>query len=402
MKLAALLAALAGIGSAAVVEVPVGDPSIRYLGRTSTESWSGDVRWDWSAAGAAITFSGTACSIHLQAQGALYDIYVDGKRTDTLDLSTNSDTLFPLASALPAGVHTVAARSRTEANYSVARFRGFRIDGTPQAAAAAPDRRIEFYGNSITCGYGILDTAKEHGFSVHTEEEALTYAALASDSVGAERHVECWSGRGVIQNYGGSTADPTLPMLYQRAGVYWDSTTAWDFSKWIPQVVAIDLGTNDYSTSLPDSAKFHRVYKAWVDSLHVRYPAAKFVLLDGPMLSPGSEGFNRLRKNLDDIASDLVKEGIQASHLALSPQDGTLGYGADWHPSRKQAAKNGQELAAFLRTFMGWGATSIEREDRLLSMDRPGLVVRSIGGHLVTGWMRDGRFEPLPATGRIR
>ncbi|HNY30349.1 MAG TPA: hypothetical protein PKO15_05625, partial [Fibrobacteria bacterium] len=77
----------------------------------------------------------------------------------------------------------------------LARFRGFRIEGIPGVAMPGTDRRIEFYGNSITCGYGILDSVASHSFKVQTEHEGLTYAAQAADSVGAERHTICWSGR---------------------------------------------------------------------------------------------------------------------------------------------------------------------------------------------------------------
>lgn len=389
---------LAGLAGAATVDVPPGDPSIRYLGRTVQDAHSGDIQWGWSASGASITFAGTSCSIRFHAQGAIYDVFVDGVRKDILDLSTNGgDTLFALATGLPQGTHTVAVRARTEMQYSIAKFHGFRIDGTPGTAPAGSDRRIEYYGNSITCGYGILDSLNSNHFSIRTEDEALSYAGLAADSLGADRHTICWSGRGVIQNYGGDVASPTLPKIFRRV-VWSDSTDLWDFSRWTPDVVVIDLGTNDYSTSLPDSAKFHGAYTAFVDTLHALYPQAGFLLVDGPMLSAGSEALNRLRRNLDDVVADATKQGIKASHLALPPQDGSLGYGADWHPSAKQAVLNGKQVAEALRTFMGWDATSNRLESPVA---RTGLVRTSTGLSILLPPGSPVEARLLDARGRV-
>lgn len=341
--------------SFAATDVAPGDPSIRYLGRTAKDRYSSAIQWSWSGSGAAITFDGTACAIRMKAPNAFFRILVDGRETGTLDLTGKYDTLFALATGLPRGIHTVAVRLRTECGQSLTSFNGFRIEGAPATAPAAPERRIEFYGNSITCGYGILDSVASNGFKLSTEDEGRTYAAIAADSLGAERHTICWSGRGVLQNYGGDTTYPTLPELFRQV-VPWDTTLLWDFSLWTPQVVVVDLGTNDYSTASaqPDSAKFHRAYRAFLDSLRDKYPQARLVLLDGPMMSDtypaGLNTLTKLRAHLDNLVAEMSGLGVRISHFSLSPQ-GQLGYGADYHPSLAQAALNGRELAAHLRTL---------------------------------------------------
>lgn len=353
----AILLVLTGLAQAAPVDIPPGDPSIRYLGRTVSPDTPSEVQWSWSGSGAAITFEGTACWVRMTAPGAFFRVLVDGRETATLDLTNKQDTIHALAANLPAGKHTVAVRLRTEANNSFTRFRGFRIEGAPGKAPEGSPRRIEYYGNSITCGYGILDSVASNPFSTRTEDEGLTYAALAADSVGAERHTICWSGKGVVQNYNRDTRNPTLPQLHDRV-VPGDATHLWDFSRWIPDVVAIDLGTNDFSHVAPDSALFHRTFLAFVEGLHAKYPKAKFVLLDGPMLSDGyPSGLNALtkvRRHMDDIAAAANAKGIATSRLSLTPQDASRGYGADYHPNRAQARLNGQELTAHLRETMGW------------------------------------------------
>jgi len=188
----------------------------------------------------------------------------------------------------------------------------------------------------------------------------------------------------VVQNYGGDTKSPTVPQLYDRS-LGGEANPAWDFTRWTPHVVVVDLGTNDYSTAgaQPDSAKFFRTYLAFVDSLHAKYPQAKIVLVDGPMMSDGyPAGLNtltKLRNHLKAIVVDATKRGIQVTHLSLTPQDDTRGYGADYHPNRAQARLNGSELAAHLRQVMPeWKAASTNPGS---TSPRTGMVSVAI-----TGW----------------
>ena len=38
----------------------------------------------------------------------------------------------------------------------------------------------------------------------------------------------------------------------------------------------------------------------------------------------------------------------------FTPADGSLGYGADWHPSMLQQEKMSNELTPYLKTLMNW------------------------------------------------
>lgn len=371
---------LAATATAATVDVPPNSTSVRVLAR-SLDTDPRELQWAWSGSGAMVAFQGTSCAVRMTARGAIYRVRVDGKES-TLDLSGSSDTIHTLASGLAPGYHVAELRAKTEANNATTRFRGFRIDGTTAPLPEPSARRIEFYGNSITCGYGILDSVASNGFSVKTEDEGLTFAALAADSLGAERRVVCWSGKGVLKNYGNDTLTPTLPKLHRQI-LPWDAKNLWDVSRWVPHVVVVDLGTNDFSGTAPDSARFHLAYMGFVDSLHAHYPEARIVLVDGPMLSDGypagMKALTRVRRHLDNLVSVGTAKGIPISHLELTPQ-GDLGYGADYHPNRAQARLNGQELTAHIRRLTGWvGATKIANSPSRATMARLVRIERGWG-----------------------
>ena len=355
-KLAILSLALAAVTAlAAEVRVPANSAAIRYMGRV-VPGVSG-APLIWSGTSASIAFSGTGCRVVLQSPGSWYRVEVDGRETKTLSPASATDTLHVLASGLPAGPHVVTLSKRTEVSSGKGNLVAFLVDGTVGIPAAGPDRRIEFVGNSITCGYGALDSVKEHGFSPATEDHGVTYAALAARALGAEHHAICWSGRGLYRNNTGDTAG-TMPRLWPLTDPD-KPGDAWSF------VVVVDLGTNDFAKApAPDSADFVNAGVRFIAAIRAKYPAVPVVLADGPMLSDSypSDASGKpiptmtlVRKYNQAIAAKAAGGGVTV--LSLSPQTGELGYGADWHPNVRQHQKNSLELIAHLKSVTGWSET---------------------------------------------
>ena len=54
------------------------------------------------------------------------------------------------------------------------------------------------------------------------------------------------------------------------------------------------------------------------------------------------------RRSLDKLAAN----ADNIYRFDMSEQTGELGYGADYHPSAAQAAKNAEELTSFLKTLL--------------------------------------------------
>ena len=75
-----------------------------------------------------------------------------------------------------------------------------------------------------------------------------------------------------------------LPFVYDWTGTDTLSAVAWDHAKWHPDVVVMNLGTNDFASGVVDSAEFVNVAVDFVQRIRSYHPEAKIVLLDGPML----------------------------------------------------------------------------------------------------------------------
>ncbi|HYP77900.1 MAG TPA: SGNH/GDSL hydrolase family protein [Polyangiaceae bacterium] len=321
-------------------------PAIHYVGRVDTSGST--ARFAWSGTGAVVRFNGTSASVNLGG-GQEYTVVVDGTVGPKL---TATDGVNSLAKGLTAGEHTVELYRRTEASQGESEIRGFDFAGGTLLAPPPVTRRLEFIGDSITCGYGNEGASASCGFTPQTENHYLSYAALTARELKAELSTIAWSGKGVVCNYGDdatSCMDP-LPTYYDRILPNRADST-WDYARFQADAVVINLGTNDLSTnSDPDQATFEAAYKKLLERVRHNYPNAHILCTNGPMLS-GTDLVN-VRKYLQNAVTALADPKI--STFEVPTQDGSDGFGCDSHPSLERHKKVAATVTAALKTALGW------------------------------------------------
>ncbi|GBU24485.1 endoglucanase [Fibrobacteria bacterium R8-3-H12] len=329
------------------------DPAVCINGRFAKEAGEKNAaaRASFSGVEFIIAFEGTEASVLLKSPGNVFSVALDGKQMPPLDLSANTKEKHLIAKNLAKGIHIISVAKRTESAQGDVLFKGFEIKGIPkkEALPQKPKLKIEFLGNSITAGYGVLDSVKEHSYSPITQDVFSSYAGVAARELKAEMRTVAFSGRGIFRNQPASEDSRALPEFFPYISV--NAKIPWDFS-WQPDIAVIELGTNDFAASAPDSAGFVHSMVKFAKQIREKYSKAKIIITDGPMLNDfwpeGVPSLTLCRKFLDAAKSELAKQGITVHRFSFSPQDGSLGYGADWHPSKKQAEKNGKELAEFV------------------------------------------------------
>lgn len=322
---------------------PPPDPAIHYVGRHD-DSDPGHVRMGWSGVGAVFRFKGTGASVRLDDKGKYFTVVLDGLVQPPL-ATTPGEQSYPLAQALAPAEHTIELYRRTEGSFGPTVVLGVDIEG--ELLAPPPvQRRIEIIGDSITCGYGNEGT-DPCNFSAETENHYLTYGAVAARAVGAELSTVAWSGKGLVNNYGDDVNEP-MPEIYDR--LLASNAAPWGFA-WQPDVVVINLGTNDFSTDGdPSEGVFVPAYVQFMAHLRDVYPDA-FILAIAPSL---------FGNDADKVAGYL-QSAVDARHTAGDPEVAFadvnvqwIGAGCNGHPSVATHAAMGLKLAETLQAQLGW------------------------------------------------
>jgi len=264
-------------------------------------------------------------------------------------------------------VHTVKLMYAIEGFEFYPEFWGFVLDKGKKLVEtpALPSRKIEFIGNSITCGYGNEGLKKEESFDYATENHYYSYASITARNLEAQHWVVARSGIGAYRNYAGpKTGNPESNMLaqYEYVGFAWKPelrkeatflSEKWDFSRYQPDVVCINLGTNDLSTPNYDLQLLKQNYQKLLKTVRQHNPKAKIVFLTGTMLY--NKELELQKQLLDEVAAEAKKAGDQEVYrFDMAPIAGNEWYGNDWHPNIYQDEKMAGELTAYLRSLMNW------------------------------------------------
>ncbi|MBK8881991.1 MAG: hypothetical protein IPN67_06255 [Bacteroidales bacterium] len=236
--------------------IPADNRNITLTGRFDLTDKSSPV-FMYSGCLIRTVFSGTSVEVILKDDSLrnMFNVIID----DSLSvLTTNKpDGIYLLAANLDNRKHTLEISRRTEWHAGNTTFKGFNVDkGKRLYKPAGKTRIIEFIGDSYTCGYGNEGKSREEHFRYETENNWLTYGSLTSRGLNAEYLTVCRSGIGMWQGYGGDTTF-TMPKLYNQVII--NGTSSWDFTRYQPDVVVIDLGGNDLSAAL-DSVLFVNTY----------------------------------------------------------------------------------------------------------------------------------------------
>lgn len=334
--------------------VKANNPMIQYIGRVSFAQPE-VASFNFPGTTIQARFQGSSLKMICRPMTGYFMAQVDGCEPFKVGFNAERDSVVTVAAALPKGEHQVKLMYVIEGLFRTPEFRGFVLDKGCQLVTppALPERKIEFIGNSITCGYGVESIEMTDPFEDETENHWLTYANIVSDSLQAQHTSISRSGIGVYRNYNGPKAGSpdNMPWQYEYT-LFNKHEEKWDFSKYQPQLVCINLGTNDLSTNNYDIKLYEKNYRMFLKTVREKYPEAKIVLITGPML--GEKESSEQRAVLDRICKDANKKDKNISRFDFTFQTGDLGYGASWHPSKLQHQKMAGELLPYLRKLMNW------------------------------------------------
>lgn len=330
------------------------DPRIGYLGRFDFTEPDAP-RFDWSAATIRFGFTGTSAAVLLDDGNNDYNVWLNDAPPFLLQ-TTPGKTTYLLAQNLPTAAHTVRLVKRTEASLGAATFRGIVLDADAELVAPPPlpARKLLFFGDSITAGYGNEGASPDCPFSRETENVEQGYAALTARAFGAAYVTVAYSGMGMVRNYGSPapTSAEAMPVFFDRSTATAPSRP-WDPTRWQPDVLVVNLGTNDFSTQPhPSQAQFTEAYRALLTRARTAYPSTEIVAVAGPFMTDPAPGYIRT------LVTAVQAEGETRLHLAeitntlVHPSD----FGCASHPNVAGHRKIAEQLIPQIGAALGWAA----------------------------------------------
>lgn len=278
-------------------------------------------------------------------------VYVDGERVEDLLLCKPETTVTAFISDVQE-THVVRIVKLSESAMSTCGISKIEADGA--ILPTEPKKLlIEFIGDSITCGYGVDDEDRDHHFATGTEDVTRAYAYKTAKALNADYSMVSFSGYGIVSGYtatGEKMRHQLVPDYYEKFGFsyghylekYVPQECKWDFAKLQPDLVVINLGTNDMSYVLNREERreeYINGYLAFLDTVRAKNPFAKILCVLGLMgeaLCPAVEEMvERYKKETGDS---------EISYMGFMDQLPEDGYAADWHPTEVTHTKASAKL----------------------------------------------------------
>ena len=352
-------------------------PKIVTYGRTVMDDANQCLRCDWTNSGIELEFEGDYLSAMLTAESGEE---VDGPPTDAnaprrplwpwvgvfLDDMDQPIRRFPVSGKMETWLlirsdsfqrHRFRIMKMTENVKTYFGIRALHYNGTIHPLERRERKRIEFIGDSITCGYGNLCPDRDRGFWSDEEDGWNAHGGIAARLLDLEPSFVSVSGI-TLTDY------DAFPMPYVMDQVYaWtdrpgqervgQTPEKWDFAAHPSDYVVLNLGTNDcyallFSKDFEKAReKFLNAYGAFLRELR-RLNGEKAQII----CALGSMNYYLYPEIERAVRAYQAQSGDTRVHTfryrPMAPLDG---FGAAGHPSAATQRKMGEELAAFIRTL---------------------------------------------------
>lgn len=323
--------------------------TVRFVGRYHLNVQN--IAYGFYNVAAGIVFDCETTSLELQLSASAYGehnlnyvaVYIDDR--EPVSICVSGLAWYTVAEDLEPGVrHTVRVVKRTMTNAGAVYVHQVRLSEGSRAWINEDVRphRIQVLGDSITCGYGTLwDGSESEDVTVYQAGDQ-SYAAKAAQLLDAELEVVAISGIGV-----GNAVNEPYPLLphYKQEDMY--NNIDCDFTKYVPEVVVIALGTNDVGHGNPIDV-FANNAESMIRYIRQQYPDCIIVWTYGAM---GSSSYGEgIRQMIEDLTADGMKD---LYYLPFTPSaDEPMGQHG--HPGQQAHDRMAQELAQFISQITGW------------------------------------------------
>lgn len=368
-------------GEKALIPAYFSPEQTKRLGRTAFHPDTGTLWCSLSGTGIAFSFYGRECSLYLTADSAhtggdalaaRYAVYLNDELVTDAQLLQQEQSITLKNTAdedTPAHVRLVKLSESAHSSLGIREIcvaASKSISNKYQDGLLIPEESkphlIEFIGDSITCGYGVDGRYMVDPFKTANENVTKSYAYLSAEVLNADYSMVSYSGHGIISGYtsnGKALTSQLVPRFYAQTGHssavveerHKIQDDIWSFPVQ-PDLIVINLGTNDASYTGTDPAKqkeFAAAYTEFLKTVREKNP-------DAPILCTLGIMGQTLCDAVELAAADYTKETGDSNirTMRFDVQSEADGVVVDWHPSAATHQKAADKLSNFVQEWLNW------------------------------------------------
>ena len=300
---------------------------------------------DWTCAGVEFyaDCEGTLVLSVMAQSPCYYRAYVDGEpymNGDTPYFTVENNTGIKIEN-IERGTHLFRFVKATGYTLAKTAIRSVTLCGLiSKDAPKDNDLYLEFVGDSICCGWGVLaNAAGEYNGTYNCQDGTLAYPYLISSELGADYSITALSGQGL------SCGNPGMVLGYKYACYEKDGENEYAFDRKADAVI-INIGTNDYSQREKlglDSNKYAAVYEEFLRTVREKNGKdCKIILVFNVMNDTFAGAINLAFKRV----------GAEAAGYYMFQAERTAHERGNSHPSINENKKYAEKIGAFIKEVL--------------------------------------------------
>jgi lysophospholipase L1-like esterase len=368
--------------------IPPNDPDIQYYGRWDFSNPSAPTH-SWPGVYIYAEFEGTSIGIRTNDNACWYNIFIDDTLFSIFHGTSTSVSSYTLKDSLPDGSHKILITLRGETSWTKFSFNGFILDDGKNLLPppAKPDRKIEFIGDSYTSASGNEWTGSDAAPSDYYTNIYKGFGSITARHYNAQYNMTSRGGIGLIHDWQGNYAN-NLPDFFDRT-LFYTPLPKWDFSKWVPNLVVVCLGLNDYSGwngysgPIPqyDAQLFRERYHEFISTLRDVYPGVK-------ILCVAANDLTWIKQQVSQVVGEENSLGYKDVFYTYFPY-----YNGEYvnsgHPNADAHQKIADKLISVIDTLNAWVPYTDTTAPRILNLPDTLFTVNNTNYNLVVQTDKD-------------
>ena len=314
---------------------------VKVLGVRALKS-DAQINCDWTGSGIEMKINHMGGDIVFTAKavnGCQFKVYVDGviKKNPTQYSTVTGEVTKITIKNVEAGEHMIKLINVTGHMLSRATLYNVTFKGTIiEDGVKDNDLYIEFVGDSISCGWGVI---APYDGTFGAQDGELAYPIKTAQALGADYSVLGLSGQGLM------CYTQQIDEGYLLSSMLRDRTAEYDFER-KADVVVINVGTNDYNYRNQlniSKADFRTAYKDFLNTVKEKNGAdCKIVCVYNVM----NDTFQ------NEIIGAVSELGGEESGIYTLMLDRSTNNKAGGHPSVEDNEKYTEVLTAFIKNIL--------------------------------------------------